>query len=35
MLSGFVGLSVTVNGQPANVDVGIGNNGTFERAGVP
>ncbi len=35
MLSGFAGLTVTVNGQPANVDVGIGNNGTFERAGVP
>ncbi len=35
MLSGFAGLSVTVNGQPANVIVGIGNNGTFERAGVP
>jgi hypothetical protein len=30
-LSGFLGLSVTVNGQPANVDVGIGPNGTFQR----
>src|SRR6185503_7580564 len=47
MLSGFMGLSVTVtnfstlNAQPstsggqANVNVGIGNNGTFERSPVP
>jgi hypothetical protein len=34
-LSGFLGLNVAVNGQPANVDVGIGPNGTFQRAGVP
>ncbi len=34
-LSGFLGLSVTVNGQPANVDVGIGPNGTYERMDVP
>lgn len=35
MLSGFMGLNVAVNGQPANVIVGIGQNGTFERTGVP
>ena len=35
MLSGFMGLHVTVNGLPANVAVGIGNNGTFERMGIP
>lgn len=35
MLSGFMGLDVTVNGQTAIVDVGIGTNGTFERASVP
>ncbi len=35
MLSGFMGLDVTVNGQAANVDIGIGTNGTFERADVP
>ena len=29
LLSGFMGLNVTVNGKPAVVDVGIGNNGTF------
>lgn len=29
MLSGFMGLTVTVNGQPATVDIGIGTNGTF------
>jgi hypothetical protein len=34
-LSGFLGLNVTVNGQPANVDVGIGPNGTYERMDVP
>jgi hypothetical protein len=35
MLSGFMGLDVTVNGQPANVVVGIGQNGTYERGSVP
>ena len=35
MLSGFQGLSVSVNGQSATVNVGIGNNGTFERSAVP
>ena len=35
MLSGFRGLLVTVNGESANVDIGIGTNGTFERANVP
>ncbi|HVR37185.1 MAG TPA: Ig-like domain-containing protein, partial [Methylomirabilota bacterium] len=35
MLSGFMGLNVTVNGQPANVIVGIGQNGTYERGNVP
>ncbi|HWN93869.1 MAG TPA: hypothetical protein VNT99_02445, partial [Methylomirabilota bacterium] len=34
-LSGFMGLSVTVNGVAANVDVGIGPNGTYQRGGVP
>ena len=34
MLSGFMGLSVNVNSQPANVAVGIGQNGSFERGGV-
>ncbi len=34
VLSGFMGLSVTVNGQPATVAVGIGTNGTFERQNV-
>jgi hypothetical protein len=29
MLSGFLGLTVTVNGIPAVVDIGIGTNGTF------
>lgn len=28
-LSGFNGLAVTVNGEPADVDIGIGTNGTF------
>ena len=35
LLSGFMGLEVTVNGANANVIVGIGTNGTFERTGVP
>lgn len=35
VLSGFLGLTVTVNGQPANVAVGIGTNGTFERQNIP
>ncbi len=35
LLSGFMGLDVTVNGAPAIVDVGIGTNGTFERGQVP
>ena len=34
MLSGFMGLAVKVNNQPANVAVGIGQNGSFERGGV-
>lgn len=34
-LSGFMGLNVTVNGLAANVAIGIGTNGTFERAGIP
>ena len=34
-LSGFMGLNVTVNGLVANVAIGIGPNGTFERSGVP
>jgi hypothetical protein len=34
-LTGFMGLTVEVNGEPAQVDVGIGPNGTFERSGVP
>ncbi|MGE4180793.1 MAG: RHS repeat-associated core domain-containing protein [Limisphaerales bacterium] len=34
-LSGFLGLSVMVNGEAARVDVGIGPNGTFERGPVP
>lgn len=33
-LSGFMGLEVNVNGVAANVDVGIGTNGTFELPGV-
>lgn len=32
MLSGYQGLTVNVGGQPATVNVGIGNNGTFERS---
>ncbi|NOT00531.1 MAG: hypothetical protein HOP29_07875 [Phycisphaerales bacterium] len=35
MLTGFLGLTVTVNGQPAIVDAGIGTNGTFVRSSVP
>lgn len=35
MLSGFMGLDVRVNGEPAEVDIGIGTNGTFLRANVP
>lgn len=35
LLSGFMGLAVTVNGVQAIVDVGIGNNGTFFAQGVP
>ena len=35
MLSGFLGLTVTVNGQPAQIAIGIGTNGTFERDDVP
>lgn len=34
VLSGFMGLSVTVNGQGADVDVGIGSNGTFLAEGI-
>ena len=34
-LSGYEGLDVTVNGEPAAVVVGIGPNGTFERTDVP
>jgi len=34
-LTGFMGLRVTVNGLPANVIVGIGTNGTFERPAMP
>ena len=35
LLSGFMGLSVTVNGISAAVDVGIGTNGTFFAQDVP
>ena len=35
MLAGFMGLTASVNGQPANVNVGVGNNGTFGRTAVP
>jgi hypothetical protein len=35
LLSGFMGLDVDVNGAPANVAIGIGTNGTFERSGIP
>jgi hypothetical protein len=34
-LSGFLGLTVTVGGTAAEVDAGIGTNGTFFLAGVP
>ncbi|MDJ0835210.1 MAG: Ig-like domain-containing protein [Acidobacteriota bacterium] len=34
-LSGFLGLTVTVNGRPALVDVGIGTNGSFFAEAVP
>jgi hypothetical protein len=34
-LSGFMGLYVTVNGVPAEVDAGIGTNGTFVAKDVP
>lgn len=35
VLSGFMGLTVTVNGQPAHVDIGIGTNGSYLRSAVP
>ncbi|MDA7866603.1 carboxypeptidase-like regulatory domain-containing protein [Verrucomicrobia bacterium] len=35
LLSGFMGLDVSVNNAPANVIVGIGQNGTYERGEVP
>jgi hypothetical protein len=35
MLSGFMGLDVTVNGVAGAVAVGIGTNGTYERGSVP
>jgi len=35
VLTGFMGLEVDVNSQPAEVIVGIGTNGTFERTNVP
>ncbi len=35
LLSGFLGIDVTVNGLPADVDVGLGTNGTFLRTAVP
>ena len=35
MLSGFDGLDVTVNGIAAEVDIGIGTNGTFFTPSVP
>jgi hypothetical protein len=34
-LSGFRGFAVAVNGEPADVIIGIGTNGTFERGNVP
>ncbi|MEM7262428.1 MAG: hypothetical protein AAF488_10600, partial [Planctomycetota bacterium] len=34
-LSGFRGLAVSVDGLAANVNIGIGTNGTYERGGVP
>ncbi len=35
VLSGSTGLEVVVNGQQAQVDIGIGTNGTFQVTGVP
>ncbi len=35
LLSGFMGLDVTVEGVPANVHVGVGTNGTFDIPNVP
>lgn len=35
MLSGFMGLEVSVNGSAAEVDVGVGNNGTFGFSALP
>ncbi len=35
LLSGFMGLAVTVNGVPATIDIGIGTNGTFFLSNVP
>lgn len=35
LLSGFMDLNVTINGQAANVNSGIGTNGTFERSEIP
>jgi hypothetical protein len=35
LLSGFMGLIVLVNNSPAEVRIGIGTNGTYERAEVP
>lgn len=35
MLSGFQGMQVSVNGQPAQVVTGTGNNGTFALLGAP
>ncbi len=35
LLSGFMGLAVAVNGESANVVIGIGTNGTFEKSNVP
>ena len=34
LLSGFMGLSVVVNGNSATVDPGIGTNGTFIASGI-
>ncbi len=35
VLSGFMGLGVTVNGLPADVNIGVGTNGTFFLPAVP
>ncbi len=35
LLSGFAGLEVTVAGLPADVDIGIGTNGTFDLSNFP